>query len=104
VTILAICSKRDLLSEITDSRGYYFDSTRWHDDGVIKSLKAIGFNSNLSYLLGFISVAGSIAVWNSKKGKDDAHAERFGIFVGLWAPTFFAIGNGLDAAERLSIK
>ncbi len=68
---------------------------------MIKFLKSVGFNSSLSYLLGFASVGASIAIWNQKKGKDEAHAERFGIFVGLWAPTFFAIGNGLDAAERL---
>ncbi len=67
---------------------------------MISKLRALGFSSGLSYLLGFASVAASIAVWNSEKGKDAAHAERFGIFVGLWAPTFFAIGNGLDMVER----
>ena len=54
----------------------------------------------MSYAAGFASVAASIAIWNNKKGQDEAHAERFGIFVGLWAPTFFAIGNGLDAATK----
>ena len=67
-------------------------------------LRALGLTSTISYLLGFASVAASIAVWNSEKGHDAAHAERFGIFVGLWAPTFFAIGNGLDAAERTVAK
>ena len=52
-----------------------------------------------SHVLGFASVGASIAIWNAKKGEDNAHAERFGIFVGLWAPTFFAIANGL-ASER----
>jgi hypothetical protein len=69
---------------------------------VINTLKKAGISSSLSYLLGFISVATSIAIWNAKTGGDAAHAERFSIFVGLWAPTFFAIGNGLDAAERSS--
>jgi len=44
--------------------------------------------------LGFISIVGSIFIWNIKKGEtaeEKAHAERFGIFIGLWAPTFFAI-------------
>jgi hypothetical protein len=67
---------------------------------MIRLLRSLGITSNTSYLLGFASVAGSIAIWNTKKGGDAAHAERFGIFVGLWAPTFFAIGNGLDAARR----
>jgi hypothetical protein len=70
---------------------------------MIRSLKILGFTSNASYLLGFASVVASIAIWNSKKGDDAAHAERFGIFVGLWAPTFFAIGNGLVASERTAI-
>ena len=25
-----------------------------------------------------------------------ALGERFGIFIGLWAPTFMSIGNGID--------
>jgi hypothetical protein len=67
---------------------------------MIKQLKAAGLTSSISYAAGFLSVAGSIFIWNTNKGADAAHAERFGIFVGLWAPTFFAIGNGLDAEER----
>jgi hypothetical protein len=68
---------------------------------MLKKLNALGLNAEYSYAAGFLSVAASIAIWNAKKGADDAHAERFGIFVGLWAPTFFAIGNGLQAiAER----
>ena len=37
-------------------------------------------------------MVGSIVIWNIKKSKtaeERAHAERFGIFIGLWAPTFF---------------
>jgi hypothetical protein len=62
---------------------------------MIQLFKKIGLNQDLMYMLGLASVGASIAIWNAKKGTDDAHAERFGIFVGLWAPTFFAIGNGL---------
>ena len=45
-------------------------------------------------ILGFVSIIGSIAIWNIKKGdspEETAHAERFGIFIGLWPPTFFAL-------------
>lgn len=69
---------------------------------VTKQLRALGLNSFMSYALGFVSIAASIAIWNAKKGEDNAHAERFGIFIGLWAPTFFAIGNGLELDERLT--
>ena len=63
---------------------------------MIQMLKKIGVSQDLMYVLGFASVGASIAVWNAKKGDDQSHAERFGIFVGLWAPTFFVIGNGLS--------
>ena len=66
---------------------------------MIQILKKVGLSQDLLYVLGFASVGASIAIWNAKKGDDIAHAERFGIFVGLWAPTFFAIANGL-ASER----
>ncbi|MEC8977601.1 MAG: hypothetical protein VYC40_01660 [Pseudomonadota bacterium] len=38
------------------------------------------------------SVVASIGVWMSVDG-DPAHAERFGIFVGLWAPTLMGLAN-----------
>ena len=39
------------------------------------------------------SVIGSIAVWSMTGDTDPAHAERFGIFVGLWAPTLMGLAN-----------
>ena len=39
------------------------------------------------------SVAGSIVVWSLTGDSDPAHAERFGIFVGLWAPTLMGLAN-----------
>ena len=50
--------------------------------------------SNTCAVFGFLSILGSIGIWYLKKSKDAvaaAHAERFGIFVGLWSPTFFAL-------------
>lgn len=61
-----------------------------------KQLKGL---SNLCFLLGFASIAGSIAIWFLTGGTEvegKAHAERFGIFVGLWAPTFFILSNRFD--------
>ncbi len=66
---------------------------------MIQLFRKVGLSQDLMYVLGLASVGASIAIWNAQKGDDHAHAERFGIFVGLWAPTFFAIGNGL-AQER----
>jgi hypothetical protein len=45
------------------------------------------------------SILGSIAVWARRNEKDPANAERLGIFIGLWAPTFMIIGSGLKAEE-----
>lgn len=51
----------------------------------------------LGYLtagLGFTSIAASVAAWYTEKGDDqdeNAHAERTGIFIGLWPQTFFAL-------------
>ncbi len=55
--------------------------------------------SNLCFILGFASIIGSIAIWYLTGGTEvegKAHAERFGIFVGLWAPTFFILSNRFD--------
>lgn len=59
--------------------------------------------ANLLGAAGFASILGSIFIWASQGGNADneeaqAHAERFGIFVGLWAPTFFVLSNRYNAA------
>tara|TARA_Y100000114_G_scaffold150530_1_gene166154 strand:+ start:470 stop:658 length:189 start_codon:yes stop_codon:yes gene_type:complete len=52
-------------------------------------------NNNVAttfFIASLASVVASIAVWMSVDG-DPAHAERFGIFVGLWAPTLMGLAN-----------
>jgi Zn-dependent protease with chaperone function len=52
--------------------------------------------SKACFVLGFASIIASIAVWFLTGGIEadsKAHAERFGIFIGLWAPTFFILSN-----------
>jgi len=58
---------------------------------------------NICFVSGFVSVLASIAIWNLLREPDSAHAERLGIFVGLWAPTFFALSNrfSLSAGPQL---
>lgn len=67
---------------------------------MLRKLKSFGYSANISYALGFLSVIASIAIWFTMGGTgnevDAAAGERFGIFIGLWAPTFMAIGNGID--------
>ena len=52
--------------------------------------------SSVCFVAGFVSVLASIAIWYLAKEPYLAHGERFGIFVGLWAPTFFALSTRLD--------
>lgn len=52
--------------------------------------------SDLSLVLGFASILGSIIAWFSTKGPDSARGERFGIFIGLWVPSFFILSNRLS--------
>jgi len=60
--------------------------------------------SGLCFVMGFASIIGSIAIWMLTKGtsvEEIAHAERFGIFVGLWAPTFFVLSGRLKEIKTL---
>ena len=55
--------------------------------------------SNLCFVLGFASIGVSIAIWALMRDTDSlftAHGERTAIFVGLWAPTFFALSDRFD--------
>jgi hypothetical protein len=55
--------------------------------------------SLLCLVLGFLSIGGSIAIWYMTGGKSlelQAHGERFGIFVGLWAPSLMILSNRFD--------
>ena len=52
-------------------------------------------NNNVAaafFAASLFSVMVSIGVWVSAGG-EPAHAERFGIFVGLWAPTLMGLAN-----------
>ena len=53
------------------------------------------FLSDLSLILGFVSIVASVAVWFNRKANDPAGGERSGIFIGLWVPSFFILSNRL---------
>lgn len=64
-------------------------------------LRDIGLSSDVMHVAALLSIGGSIATWaRAKRSGDIPHAERFGIFIGLWAPTFFALGNLIATAEE----
>ena len=54
--------------------------------------------------LGGASIIASIATWATARGEtpeEKAHAERFGIFIGLWAPTFLILGDYLGRSANV---
>lgn len=52
--------------------------------------------SNMFYYLGAISIPLSIMLWFLVKSDDKGSGERWGIFVGLWAPTLMICGKVLE--------
>jgi len=67
--------------------------------------KTLRVLSDVCFLGGFVSIVGSIVIWGLHKGSDDdAKAERFGIFIGLWAPTFFILSNRFERYADRSEK
>ncbi|MEF2978614.1 hypothetical protein [Subtercola sp. YIM 133946] len=68
----------------------------------IKTAHDLGIQSNHAYIAGFASVVIAMSAWlisRGKKSDDRAQSDRWGIFVGHWAPTFFAIGLALKNEE-----
>ena len=69
----------------------------------IKALSDAGFKSEYAYIGSFVSIGLSFAAWAisqaASKG-DKAQSDRWGIFVGHWAPTFMALGVALRLEEK----
>ena len=60
--------------------------------------RSAGSLSTACVALGGASILASIATWATARGDTPeqlAHAERFGIFIGLWAPTFLILADYL---------
>jgi hypothetical protein len=55
---------------------------------------------HICLILDFASILGSILLWWLTRDPDPAHGERFGIFVGLWVPSFFSLSNRLDRCAQ----
>ena len=62
---------------------------------------ALRLLSKACFVGGFVSIIAAIVVWFLSKEPDAAHGERFGIFVGLWAPTFFTLSVCFDRQAAL---
>ncbi len=59
--------------------------------------------SVVCFFAGFASILASIAVWLLVRDPDAAHGERFGIFIGLWAPTFFILSERFGRTGQIDL-
>ena len=69
---------------------------------MIKQLHEMGVKSEYAYIGGFASIVLSYLSYfasRAKRGDDKAQSDRWGIFIGHWAPTFFALGVALRLEE-----
>ncbi|HEX4815192.1 MAG TPA: hypothetical protein VFV66_20815 [Nonomuraea sp.] len=69
---------------------------------MIKSLHKMGVRSQHMYFAGLCSIGLACASFMTSKRFERAgidRADRWGIFVGEWAPTFFAMGIALRMEE-----
>lgn len=70
--------------------------------GIMFRLATVGFRSQYAYLAAFGSIGLSLTSWlvsRSKTGDDKSQSDRWGIFIGHWAPTFMALGIALKLEE-----
>ncbi len=67
---------------------------------LIQKLQNMGVNSDMAFLAAGASIALSIVTFRGGDGRDSGPAQRRGIFVGLWAPTFMVIGAVLKLEEK----
>ncbi|SDU89752.1 hypothetical protein SAMN04488544_1625 [Microlunatus sagamiharensis] len=71
--------------------------------GVVNRLHRLGVRSEWAYVGGFASIGASLASWaisRNKTGDSKAQSDRWGIFIGHWAPTFMALGVALKLEEK----
>ena len=68
---------------------------------LMERMRNWGLTSNMLYLASLASVLLSIVMWMTRRQESDRPGgERFGIFVGLWAPTLMIMGHVLEDQEK----
>ncbi|WP_246074463.1 hypothetical protein [Nonomuraea terrae] len=67
---------------------------------MIRTLHKMGIRAEHAYAAGIASIGFTVASWvASYFAENTARADRWGIFVGEWAPTFFVLGLALRMEE-----
>lgn len=71
---------------------------------IIKKLHDKGVRSEHAYMAAVVSIGLSFVSWagslTMEPGASMSRADRWGIFVGEWAPTFFGMGIALSHYEQ----
>ncbi|MEU0189222.1 hypothetical protein ABZ250_05030 [Streptomyces afghaniensis] len=71
---------------------------------MVKKMHEMGIRSEHAYMAAFASIGLTVAAWTAslkaEPGTGLARADRWGIFVGEWAPTFFGLGLALSHFEQ----
>jgi hypothetical protein len=71
---------------------------------IVKKLHDMGVKSEHAYLAAFASIGLTVAAWATslkvEPGVNVDRADRWGLFVGEWAPTFFGLGLALSHYEQ----
>jgi hypothetical protein len=78
------------------------DLTEGRDDipTPMRVVRNLGITSGMAYTAGVVSIFLSLGMWFFRRGGKRETAERLAIFVGLWPPTFMAIGKALAGYEH----
>jgi hypothetical protein len=69
---------------------------------MLEKLHQMGVRSDYAYVAGFASIGLSFISWIISRlnpNHDRAQADRWGIFVGHWTPSLFALGIALRLEE-----
>jgi hypothetical protein len=66
----------------------------------MRVVKNAGITSGMAYIAAGASIFLSLGMWFFRRGGNRETAERLAIFVGLWPPTFVALGKALEGYEH----
>jgi hypothetical protein len=72
---------------------------------MLKMMRKTGITSQMLFTAGFASIGLSIVSWATSLKAEPAgidRADRWGIFIGEWAPAFFALGTAMRLEEHWS--
>ena len=92
-------SVKDIASQ---AKAEVMDLTDGRDDipTPMRAVKNLGLTSGMAYIAAAASIALSLSMWFFRRGGERDTAERLAIFVGLWPPTFVALGKALEGYEH----